>query len=77
MTRTTNKDLEQVCSNLNRRLAERGSKSRVIFEGRYGYVGVDETDTDGNVQRTLTTGNTKAQAYEAMWNMIRALDLLP
>ena len=76
MARKTLADLTAVQDNLNRRLAERGSQSQVRFERRYGYVGVDEYRGD-LCQRTLTTGNTTGEAYDAMWNMIRALDLLP
>jgi hypothetical protein len=76
MGRTTNADLEAVAANLNARLEAHGSGARVVVEHRYGYTAIDEADTEGWLIRTLTTGNTKGEAYEAMWNMIRALDLL-
>lgn len=76
MPRKTLSDLQQVQDNLNRRLSERGSKAQVRYERRYGYVGIDEYHGD-SCQRTLTTGHTTGEAYDAMWNMIRALDLLP
>lgn len=76
MTRTTNGELAAVTENLNRRLEAMGSGARVVVERRYGYVGIDEADAEGAIQRTLTTGLTKREAYDALWNMIRALDLV-
>lgn len=74
--RVTNADLAAVAENLNRRLEGFRSPARVVVEHRYDYFAVDETDEAGRVRRTLTTGLTKREAYEAMWNMIRALDLI-
>lgn len=76
-TRVTKADLDAVLGNLNRRLWAHGSPSRVTLERRYGYVALDEANAAGHPVRTLTTGNTAREAYDAMWNMIRALDLLP
>lgn len=75
MARTTNADLDQVAKNLNRRLEGHRATARVTWERRYDYVALDETDEAGQVRRMLTAG-TARQVYDAMWHMIRGLDLL-
>lgn len=76
MERVTKARLAAAVENLNRRLEGHRSPARVVAERRYGYVALDEADERGAVRRTLTTGLTAGQAYEAVQNMIRALDLL-
>jgi hypothetical protein len=77
MERITNTRLKAAAESLNRRLEGRGSPARVVIERRYGYVAIDEADERGAVRRTLTTGHTAREAWEALQNMMRALDLLP
>lgn len=78
MERVTRTDVESVCENLNRRLELRGSLSRIKLQGRNGYLAADEYRSDGRPEpymaRTLTAG-TKREVYEALWHMIRGIDL--
>jgi len=75
--RVTQDDLAQVQGNLNRRLKGRGSRSRVAIEFRNGHAAADEWNVaDGHTLRTLVVG-TKREVYDALWHMIRAIDLLP
>jgi hypothetical protein len=70
--RITRTDVDAVCENLSRRIAP----LTVRAQGRYGYIGLDVYAADGSMLRTLTTGCTKREAYEAAWIAIRAIDLL-
>lgn len=73
MYRTNKRDLEQVVANLNRRLPE---GVEIHVEYRYGYVALDEYHAHGaRCVRTVATGMTKREAYDAAWHMIRGIDL--
>jgi hypothetical protein len=79
--RVTRSDVETVASNLNQRLEVRGSQSRVRLQSRYDYLAADEyvrdpkSCTGEHMARTLTAG-TKREVYEALWNMLRGIDLI-
>ena len=74
--RIKNSDLETVTENLNRRLEGMGSTSRISVSGRYDYTAVDEVAaSDGHMIRGPLYAGTKREVYEALWNMIRGIDI--
>lgn len=75
MPRRTQKDLDQVVANLNRRLEFFESPNRVSVSYRYDYHALDECDLEGNEKRLLVAG-TKGEVYDAAWHMICGIDLI-
>ena len=74
--RITKADLEAVTENLNRRLEGMSSTSRIAVSGRYDYTAVDEiAASDGHIIRGPLTAGTKREVYDALWNMIRGIDI--
>lgn len=74
LERITARDVEAVAANLSRRL---GYAPHVVVEGRNGHFAADEyRSEDGRAicVRTLVVG-TKREVYDALWYMIRGIDL--
>jgi hypothetical protein len=72
---TAKAEMEGTAEALNEMFRKRGSKARVLLEGRYGYTGLDLGDENGGVVKNLTAG-TRSDVTLYLRAMMEALWLL-
>ena len=62
----TIKDINVRLGWVNDLLQTKGSDNRIHFEHHYDYYSLESTDADGIPRRTIKSGLTKKQAFDAL-----------